>query len=71
MLDLVRNPEDQFSHNEAQFTTGHEAKETVWLINNEDQSFHFNFNEDSTHSAGYSAHLFVEPMAATIPPKSK
>ncbi|XP_053402100.1 hydrocephalus-inducing protein homolog isoform X11 [Mercenaria mercenaria] len=50
---------------------GHEAKETVWLINNENQSFHFNFDEDSTHSAGYSAHLFVEPMAGQLPPKSK
>lgn len=50
---------------------GHEAKETVWLINNENQSFHFNFDEDSTHSAGYSAHLFVEPMAGTLPARSK
>jgi hydrocephalus-inducing protein len=50
---------------------GHEAKETVLLINNENQSFHFNFDEDSTHSAGYSAHLFVEPMAGVLPPKSK
>lgn len=45
--------------------------ETVWLINNENQSFHFSFDEDSTHSAGYSAQLYVEPMAGNIPAKSK
>ncbi|XP_052816168.1 hydrocephalus-inducing protein homolog isoform X2 [Mya arenaria] len=49
---------------------GHEAVETVYLMNNEDQPFHFNFEEDSTHSAGYSAQLYVEPMAGQIPPNS-
>ena len=51
--------------------SGHEAMETVYLMNNEDQPFHFNFDEDSTHSAGYSAQLYVEPMAGQIPAKSR
>ncbi|KAL3860158.1 hypothetical protein ACJMK2_010318 [Sinanodonta woodiana] len=49
---------------------GHEAKESVNLINNEDQPMYFSFVEDSCHSAGYSAHLFVEPMNGTIAPNS-
>lgn len=50
---------------------GHEAVETVYLLNNEDQPFSFQFEEDSCHSAGFAAHLGVSPMSATIPAKSR
>ncbi|XP_052229341.1 hydrocephalus-inducing protein homolog isoform X3 [Dreissena polymorpha] len=49
---------------------GHQADETVYLINNEDQPFNFYFDDDSRHSAGYSAELSVFPMAGQIAPKS-
>lgn len=45
--------------------------ETVYLLNNEDQPFFFQFEEDSCHSAGFAAHLGVSPMSATIPAKSR
>lgn len=51
--------------------TGHKAEETVYLINNEEQPFFFSFKKDSCNSAGYSNFLTVEPMYATIPPKSR
>lgn len=53
------------------FISGHEAIETVYLMNNEEEPFHFAFEEDSCHSAGYSAHLKVHPMNGVLPPKSR
>ena len=50
--------------------SGHEAMETVYLMNDKGQAFHFSIDEDSTHSADYSTQLSVEPMAGRIPAKS-
>ncbi|XP_064641495.1 hydrocephalus-inducing protein-like isoform X2 [Lineus longissimus] len=49
---------------------GHEAKEMVHVMNNEDLPFHFSFLESSCYSAGHAAHLQVEPMSGIVPPKS-
>ncbi|XP_013405663.1 hydrocephalus-inducing protein [Lingula anatina] len=47
---------------------GHEAIETVYMLNNEDTAFKFDFVEESCHSAGYASHLRVEPMSGWIQP---
>lgn len=75
---LVRNtsfkfqtPTEQSVYVNISVRAGHEAVETVYLMNNEDQPFFFQFEEDSCHSAGFAAHLGVSPMSATIPAKSQ
>ena len=51
--------------------TGHEATESVNILNNEDLPFHFSFADSSLHSPGYSSHLYLEPMSGVIQPKSR
>ncbi|CAH1779299.1 unnamed protein product [Owenia fusiformis] len=50
---------------------GHEAMETVHIVNTEDSPLYFTFAEDSTHAAAFTAHLTVEPMTGCVMPKSK
>ena len=50
---------------------GHQATESVYIINNEDEAFTYILEPDSCHSAGFSAHINVEPMTGIIPPKSR
>ncbi|XP_071173399.1 hydrocephalus-inducing protein homolog isoform X10 [Mytilus edulis] len=50
---------------------GHAATESVYIINNEDEAFSYVMEQDSCHSAGFSAHIQVEPMTGIIPPKSR
>ncbi|XP_051727085.1 hydrocephalus-inducing protein homolog [Ctenopharyngodon idella] len=50
---------------------GFEAHQTVFVVNGEDQPFHFMVQESSCHSEGYQDSLVVEPMEGTIPPKDK
>lgn len=51
--------------------TGHPAKETVQLINEENIAFTFSFSESSCHTEGYASSLSVEPMSGTVLPKSR
>jgi len=41
------------------------------MINNEDEAFTYILEPDSCHSAGFSAHINVEPMTGIIPPRSR
>ncbi|XP_068943597.1 hydrocephalus-inducing protein homolog [Petaurus breviceps papuanus] len=50
---------------------GHEARETVHMINNEDQDFSFAFEESSCFSEGYINNLIVKPMEGMIPAMSR
>lgn len=50
---------------------GFEAHQTIFLVNGEDQPFHFMVQESSCHSEGYQDSLVVEPMEGTVPPKDK
>ncbi|KAM4722980.1 hydrocephalus-inducing protein homolog [Rhinophrynus dorsalis] len=50
---------------------GHEVEETVYLLNNEDQSLTFTFRESSRFSEGFSHSLLVKPMEGTISPRSR
>ncbi|XP_074055255.1 hydrocephalus-inducing protein homolog isoform X3 [Macrotis lagotis] len=50
---------------------GHEARETVHMINNEDQDFSFAFEESSCFSEGYLNNLIVKPMEGIIPAMSR
>lgn len=49
---------------------GHQAKDTVRLVNNEHIPFSFQFNEKSFHAEGLGASLGVSPVSGTIPPNS-
>ncbi|KAK6983379.1 hydrocephalus-inducing protein, partial [Biomphalaria glabrata] len=73
MVGYTREPNiclDRSHLNFKSLLIGREAKETVFLTNNEDTAFQFYFVENSCHSEGYSSHIKVEPMTGQIPPKS-
>uniref|UniRef100_A0A4X2JPP9 HYDIN axonemal central pair apparatus protein n=1 Tax=Vombatus ursinus TaxID=29139 RepID=A0A4X2JPP9_VOMUR len=50
---------------------GHEARETVHMINNEEQDFNFAFEDSSCYSEGYINNLIVKPMEGMIPAMSR
>ncbi|KAM5262598.1 hydrocephalus-inducing protein homolog [Ctenodactylus gundi] len=50
---------------------GREARETVQIINKEEQGFSFAFQENSRYSEGFSSSLVVSPMEGWIPPQSR
>ncbi|XP_013359426.1 PREDICTED: hydrocephalus-inducing protein homolog isoform X2 [Chinchilla lanigera] len=50
---------------------GREAKETVQIINKEEQGFHFAFQDNSRYSEGFGSCLVVCPMEGWIPPQSR
>ncbi|XP_016051807.1 PREDICTED: hydrocephalus-inducing protein homolog [Miniopterus natalensis] len=50
---------------------GREARETVQIINREEQGFNFAFQENSRFSEGFSNSLIVCPMEGWIPPLSR
>ncbi|XP_037371987.1 hydrocephalus-inducing protein homolog isoform X2 [Talpa occidentalis] len=50
---------------------GREARETVTIINKEEQAFHFAFQDNSRFSEGFSNCLIVCPMEGLIPPQSR
>ncbi|XP_059164883.1 hydrocephalus-inducing protein homolog isoform X3 [Physella acuta] len=73
LVGYTREPNICLDRSHLNFKTllvGREARDTVYLTNNEDTYFNFAFVEDSCHSEGYSAHLKVDPMHGHIPPHS-
>ena len=50
---------------------GHQATETVQIINSEEIPMHFSFEETSLFAPGYSASLNVEPLSGWVQPKSR
>ncbi|XP_021112382.1 hydrocephalus-inducing protein homolog isoform X2 [Heterocephalus glaber] len=50
---------------------GREARETVQIINKEEQGFNFAFQDNSRYSEGFSSNLVVCPMEGCIPPQSR
>ncbi|XP_064239335.1 hydrocephalus-inducing protein homolog [Aotus nancymaae] len=50
---------------------GREARETVQIINKEEQGFDFSFQDNSCYSEGFSSSLLVCPMEGWIPPLSR
>ncbi|KAG8523663.1 Hydrocephalus-inducing protein, partial [Galemys pyrenaicus] len=50
---------------------GREARETVKIINKEEQGFHFAFQDNSRFSEGFNNCLIVCPMEGLIPPQSR
>ncbi|XP_073911808.1 hydrocephalus-inducing protein homolog [Castor canadensis] len=50
---------------------GREARETVQMINKEEQAFSFAFQDNSRYSEGFSNNLVVCPMEGWIPPLSR
>ncbi|XP_072673934.1 hydrocephalus-inducing protein homolog isoform X3 [Canis lupus baileyi] len=50
---------------------GREARETVQIINKEEQGFHFAFQDNSRYSEGFSNSLVICPMEGWIPPLSR
>ncbi|XP_059006937.1 hydrocephalus-inducing protein homolog [Mustela lutreola] len=50
---------------------GREARETVHIINKEEQGFSFAFQDNSRYSEGFSNSLVICPMEGWIPPLSR
>ncbi|KAI4571668.1 hypothetical protein MJG53_013774 [Ovis ammon polii x Ovis aries] len=50
---------------------GREARETVKIINKEEQEFHFAFQDTSRYSEAFSNSLVVCPMEGWVPPLSR
>ncbi|XP_039618305.1 hydrocephalus-inducing protein-like [Polypterus senegalus] len=61
---------DRSHLNYKSLAVGLQAQETVYLVNNEDTSFFFSFQEDSLHSEGFVYSLIVHPMEGSIHPQS-
>uniref|UniRef100_A0A7M4E0K5 HYDIN axonemal central pair apparatus protein n=1 Tax=Crocodylus porosus TaxID=8502 RepID=A0A7M4E0K5_CROPO len=49
---------------------GHEARKTIQLINNENETFSFAFRDSSRYSEGYINFLTVQPMEGCVLPHS-
>ena len=43
----------------------------MYLVNEEEKSFSFSFDEDSCRSEAHAAQLLIEPMSGSIPAKSR
>ncbi|KAH0619415.1 hypothetical protein JD844_000028 [Phrynosoma platyrhinos] len=50
---------------------GHEARESLDIINNEKESYNFSFRDGSRFSEGRINSLKVQPMEGSIPPNSR
>ncbi|XP_049719569.1 hydrocephalus-inducing protein homolog isoform X3 [Elephas maximus indicus] len=50
---------------------GREARETVQIINKEEEGFSFAFQDNSRYSEGFSNSLTVSPMEGWVPPLSR
>uniref|UniRef100_A0A8D0GGN3 HYDIN protein n=1 Tax=Sphenodon punctatus TaxID=8508 RepID=A0A8D0GGN3_SPHPU len=50
---------------------GHEAHDTIHMINNEDETFSFAFRDSSCYTEGYINYLKVQPMEGSILPQSR
>uniref|UniRef100_A0A8C4S4T7 HYDIN axonemal central pair apparatus protein n=1 Tax=Erpetoichthys calabaricus TaxID=27687 RepID=A0A8C4S4T7_ERPCA len=61
---------DRSHLNYKSLAVGLHAQQTVYLVNNEDTSFFFSFQEDSLHSEGFVYSLIVHPMEGSIHPQS-
>ena len=53
------------------FSLGTECRETVYLINDEPQTYSFSFVETSCFSDGHTAKVKVRPMSGSLQPNSK
>ncbi|ELK36190.1 Hydrocephalus-inducing protein like protein [Myotis davidii] len=50
---------------------GREVRESVQIINREEQGFHFAFQDNSRYSEGFNESLAVSPMEGWLPPMSR
>ncbi|XP_036202709.1 hydrocephalus-inducing protein homolog [Myotis myotis] len=50
---------------------GREVRETVQIINREEQGFNFAFQDNSRYSEGFNESLAVSPMEGWLPPTSR
>uniref|UniRef100_A0A670KA82 HYDIN axonemal central pair apparatus protein n=1 Tax=Podarcis muralis TaxID=64176 RepID=A0A670KA82_PODMU len=50
---------------------GHEARESIDIINNENETYNFSFREGSRFSEGRISCLKLQPMEGSIPPRSR
>lgn len=74
LVGVTKDPAVMFDRSHLNFKAlliGHEAMETVYMVNNETQPFNFNFEESSFFSAGYKDKLRVLPSSGVIPPQSR
>ncbi|XP_047385193.1 hydrocephalus-inducing protein homolog isoform X1 [Sciurus carolinensis] len=62
---------DQSHINFSSLLIGREARETVQIINKEEQGFNFAFQDNSRYSEGFSNSLVVCPTEGWIPPLSR
>ena len=74
LVGETKDPAVMFDRSHLNFKAlliGHEAVETVYMVNNESQPFNFNFEESSFFSAGYKDRLRVQPTSGVIQPQSR
>ena len=53
------------------FSIGTECHETVYLVNDESQTYSFSFVETSCYCDGHTAKVKVRPMSGTLQPNSR
>lgn len=74
LVGETKDPAIMFDRSHLNFKAlliGHEAVETVYMVNNEAQPFNFSFEESSFFSAGYKDKLVVSPVTGVIPANSR
>lgn len=74
LIGDTRDPEVFFEKSHFNFKSlliGHEAKENIYIVNNEDSQFPFSFDEASLQATGYKNKLSVEPISGVLQPRSR
>ena len=74
LVGETKDPAVMFDRSHLNFKAlliGHEACETVYMVNNETQPFSFSFEDTSFFSAGYKDKLTVSPISGVIPPNCR
>ncbi|KAM6223795.1 hydrocephalus-inducing protein homolog [Rhynchocyon petersi] len=74
LVGKTTDPVISLDHSHLNFSClliGREARETVHIINKEEQAFSFAFQDNSRFSEGFNSSLMVSPMEGWVPPQSR
>ncbi|XP_047008963.2 hydrocephalus-inducing protein homolog isoform X3 [Ictalurus punctatus] len=74
LVGIAKDPVVYIDHahlNLGSLLIGREVHKIVYVVNEEDQPFHFAIEEVSRHSKSFKDSLILKPMQGTIPPRDK
>ncbi|KAG7333195.1 hypothetical protein KOW79_003330 [Hemibagrus wyckioides] len=74
LVGIAKDPMVYIDHahlNLGSLLVGREVQKIVYVVNKEDQPFHFAIEEISRHTKSFRDSLILKPMQGTIPPRDK